>query len=148
MRNPDAIRPWQHVLEPLSGYLLAAQALFENRTDINGEPFNFGPDADQNKTVEELIQRLTHYWNGSAEQLYKVTSDITFHEAGLLKLNCDKALYYLKWKPILVFEETSSFTSKWYKAFYEGKEDMYVFSKEQLSAYIRLAKKRNAIWKC
>jgi CDP-glucose 4,6-dehydratase len=146
IRNPQATRPWQHVLEPLSGYLLAAKALFENKTSVHGEPFNFGPDADQNKTVEELIRRLSHNWNGSAEELYRVTGDIHFHEAGLLKLNCDKALYYLNWKPILVFEETASFTSKWYKTYYEGHEDMFLYSREQLISYIDLAKNRRAIW--
>ena len=146
IRNPKSTRPWQHVLEPLSGYLLAAQALKENKKGVNGEPFNFGPDADQNKTVEELINRLTLYWNGSSEQLYRVTGDIQFHEAGLLKLNCDKALYYLHWKPILVFEETASFTSRWYKAFYDGSIEMLSYSKDQLNAYIQLAKYRNAIW--
>jgi CDP-glucose 4,6-dehydratase len=147
IRNPNATRPWQHVLEPLSGYLLAAQALFESKNSIHGEPFNFGPDADQNKTVEELIKRLTYYWNESAEQLYRVTGDIQFHEAGLLKLNCDKALYYLHWKPILVFEETALFTSKWYKAYYEGTEDMFLFSKAQLESYVELANKRKAAWR-
>lgn len=146
IRNPKSTRPWQHVLEPLSGYLLAAQALVENKQGVKGEPFNFGPDADQNKTVEELIKRLTQYWNGSSEQLYRVTGDIQFHEAGLLKLNCDKALYYLHWKPVLVFEETASFTSRWYKAFYDGNIEMHSYSKDQLNAYIQLAKNRNAIW--
>lgn len=146
IRNPKSTRPWQHVLEPLSGYLLAAQALKENKQGVNGEPFNFGPDADQNKTVEELIARLTLYWNESSEQLYRVTGDVQFHEAGLLKLNCDKALYYLHWKPILVFEETASFTSRWYKAFYDGNNEMFTYSKDQLNAYIQLAKNRNAIW--
>ena len=146
IRNPQATRPWQHVFEPLSGYLLAAQALSEGKSGIHGEPFNFGPDADQNKTVEELIKRLTYYWDASLEQLYQVTGDIQFHEAGLLKLNCDKALFYLHWKPILVFEETALFTSKWYKAYYEGMEDMFLYSKAQLESYVELAKNRNALW--
>lgn len=146
IRNPQSTRPWQHVLEPLSGYLLAAQALFESKTGVHGEPFNFGPDADQNKTVEALIKRLTYYWNGSAEPFYRVTGDIQFHEAGLLKLNCDKALYYLHWKPILVFEETALFTSKWYKAYYDSNEDMFLYSKAQLESYVELAKNRNAVW--
>lgn len=146
IRNPQATRPWQHVFEPLSGYLLAAQALSEGKSGIHGEPFNFGPDADQNKTVEELIKRLTYYWDASLEQLYQVTGDIQFHEAGLLKLNCDKALFYLHWKPILVFEETALFTSKWYKAYYAGKEDIFLYSKAQLGSYVELAKNRNAVW--
>lgn len=86
---PKATRPWQHVLEPLSGYL--GQVLYEDDT-LDGEAFNFGPRAEQNHTVEELLIDLSKYWNfTNVQDAYKVTGNIPFHEAGLLKLNCDKA---------------------------------------------------------
>lgn len=88
IRAPKATRPWQHVLEPLSGYLNLGLELYEN---LHGEAFNFGPRAEQNHTVEELLIDLSKYWD------FKVTGNIPFHEAGLLKLNCDKALFYQIW---------------------------------------------------
>lgn len=146
IRSPYATRPWQHVLEPLSGYLLTAQALSEGKKGIHGEPFNFGPGSDQNKTVTELIDKLSFYWTDDGYKMYKVTNDRVFHEAGLLKLNCDKALFYLQWKPVLVFEETTSLTALWYKQFYNHSANLYEFTIEQIQSYIELAKKRNLVW--
>ena len=146
IRNPHSTRPWQHVLEPLSGYLLTAQALYEKRSGIQGEPFNFGPDADQNKTVAELIDKLSFYWSAEGINMYTITKDQIYHEAGLLKLNCDKALFYLQWKPVMVFEETTSFTALWYKEFYNKQTDIYNFTSDQLRLYLQLAKSRNLIW--
>ena len=93
IRSPEATRPWQHVLEPLSGYLnLGAVLYMSNKLD--GEAFNFGPRAEQNRTVLELLTELSKDWD--IAQAYHVTDNIPFHEAGLLKLICDKSLFYLK----------------------------------------------------
>ena len=97
IRSPNATRPWQHVLEPLSGYLTLGQLLYKE-DNLNGENFNFGPISNYNHTVEEIIKDLSKYSSfQDPSKAYKITDEIKFHEAGLLKLNCDKALYYLKW---------------------------------------------------
>ena len=125
IRSPNATRPWQHVLEPLSGYLNLGQALYEDDS-LDGEGFNFGPRAEQNHTVEELLIDLSTYWHfNSPSEAYKVTDNILFHEAGLLKLNCDKALFYLKWQANLEYKDTIRFTSVWYYDYYKTKENIF-----------------------
>jgi CDP-glucose 4,6-dehydratase len=96
IRSPEATRPWQHVLEPLSGYLNLGQVLYEDDS-LHGESFNFGPRAEQNHTVKQLLEDLSTYWHFSnVDDAFTVTDNIPFHEAGLLKLNCDKALFHFK----------------------------------------------------
>lgn len=145
IRSPRATRPWQHVLEPLSGYLLVGHQLFQN-PKISGEAFNFGPNADQDKTVVELIDALAQHWDGSTANKYKVFENSNFHEAGLLKLNCDKALAILKWKPVMSFEETTRFTAHWYKEEHLNGGDMYEYTANQLKEYTSLAMGRQMIW--
>ena len=91
IRSPKATRPWQHVLEPLSGYLTLGQYLYEGKSE-NGEPYNFGPRAEQTKTVFELVQDLAQLWGLDKNNAAKLTGNVPFKEATLLKLNCDKAL--------------------------------------------------------
>jgi CDP-glucose 4,6-dehydratase len=114
--------------------------------DINGEAFNFGPPADQNFTVIELLQELAKSWDANNTDIVQVEPS-DFHEAGLLKLNIDKALFYQNWKPTLNFLETSRFTSDWYKSFYqENNADMLRFTNNQILEYIELAKSKNIAW--
>ena len=96
IRSPDATRPWQHVLEPLSGYLQLGCVL-EKSSKLDGEAFNFGPKDSQNRTVLELIEELQSNWSMSNEPKIKVKKNNEFYEASLLKLNCDKALMHLNW---------------------------------------------------
>jgi CDP-glucose 4,6-dehydratase len=146
IRSPQSTRPWQHVLEPLSGYLLAGKCLYEN-SSLNGEAFNFGPNSDQNKTVLELIDALAQVWgNTQNDNLYKVIPPPTFHEAGLLKLNCDKALHLLSWKPVMNFKETTSLTTLWYKKFATNRVEMYSYTVNQIKQYASLANNRGLIW--
>jgi CDP-glucose 4,6-dehydratase len=145
IRSPQSTRPWQHVMEPLSGYLLAGQKLYEDPS-LNGEPFNFGPNADQNKTVLELIEALSKVWGEDINKLFKVIPPPSFHEAGLLKLNCDKALSLLHWKPVLNFDETISMTALWYKEFNEDKDMMYSFTVKQIQSYSTFAQQRGLEW--
>jgi CDP-glucose 4,6-dehydratase len=147
IRSPYATRPWQHVLEPLSGYLRTGQLLAQQeKHDINGQSFNFGPPADQNYTVLDLLQDLARNWSPDNTDIVNIEPS-NFHEAGLLKLNIDKALYYLNWKPNLNFIETSAFTSNWYKEFYQGKsENMLEFTNKQINDYITLGHSRNLSW--
>ena len=146
IRSPNATRPWQHVLEPLSGYLHLGAELTES-DDLNGEPFNFGPDTKQNPTVEELIIDLSKYWNfENKNSVYKKTNNTIFHEAKLLKLNCNKALSKLKWSANLDYKDTVKFTSEWYYDFY--KKDKKIFDKtfEQITEYENMAKEKALKW--
>jgi CDP-glucose 4,6-dehydratase len=148
VRNPDSTRPWQHVLEPLSGYLRAAQVLEENHVPVHGEPFNFGPNADQNHTVLELLGTIGKYWDFDfREEHFAIENKEGFHEAGLLKLNCDKALFYLQWKPVLDFTQTGFFTGSWYNEYYNKKDtNMFAFTVEQINKYVCLAKEKSVAW--
>lgn len=146
IRNPASTRPWQHVLEPLSGYLRAGQVLFNNPS-INGEPFNFGPPADQIFTVEDMLQELGKQWGtGNDETLININPNSNFHEAGLLKLNCDKALAQLKWKPVMNFKNTIKLTATWYKEFYEANKNMFQLTANQIDDYIAFAKEKSLAW--
>lgn len=146
IRSPQATRPWQHVLEPLSGYLTLGQAL-SRQPQLHGEAFNFGPRAGQNRTVVELLGDLSRQWGFThPDQAYRVTADIPFHEAGLLKLNCDKALAHLQWEPNLEYAETIRLVGDWYTAFYRKRADMHALTLEQIATYERLGAERNRVW--
>ncbi len=146
IRSPEATRPWQHVLEPLSGYLALGQALSEGH-ELHGESFNFGPKSEQNKSVRQLLEDLNAYWNGgSPSQSYNVVDNIPFHEAGLLKLNCDKAIFHLKWEPTLSYQETIEFVSLWYYDFYEKNKDMKALTIDQIEIYQKKAMDRGLQW--
>ncbi|PLA75550.1 CDP-glucose 4,6-dehydratase [Hydrogenovibrio sp. SC-1] len=146
IRSPSATRPWQHVLEPLSGYLNLGQALFL-ADDLNGEAFNFGPRAEQNHTVKQLLEDLSQYWDiKNPDAAFKITDNIPFHEAGLLKLNCDKALFSLKWQATLDYSDTIRFTSEWYYDFYKNENDIYLKTIAQINEYQSIAKRKGLIW--
>lgn len=146
IRSPAATRPWQHVLEPLSGYLSLGLKLSEC-PEFHGEAFNFGPKAEQNRTVIGLLEDLSKHWGfKSSRGVYKLTGDTSFHEAGLLKLNCDKALFHLCWEPTLDYAETVNFIASWYTAYYKKEADMLNLTHDQLSKYVAIAKQRNRVW--
>jgi len=146
IRSPQATRPWQHVLEPLSGYLnLGAELFIDNSLD--GEAFNFGPRAEQNHTVKQLLEDLSKFWNFSnVNDAFTITGNIPFHEAGLLKLNCDKALFYLRWQANLEYKDTIRFTSEWYYDFYNSEKNILDTTIEQISEYENMAKEKNLSW--
>lgn len=140
IRNPNAIRPWQFVLEPLSGYLLLGQQLLEGNKDF-ADAWNFGPDDKDCKNVEYIVTKSKSIWDKIS---YEITNpDPEFHEATFLKLDCSKAKSLLKWTPILNIEEALNLTINWYKKYYEeGK----IVSLDNLFYYTELAKKQNVIW--
>jgi len=145
IRSPASTRPWQHVLEPLSGYLQLAQEL-GNSPELHGEAFNFGPPSSQDHTVSELIDEMAIHWKNIR---WKDVSDRNqeFHEAGLLKLNCDKAVRLLEWKPAMSFQETVKMTVSWYKEFYQGNPDsMLNYCKQQIAEYDDVALKKGINW--
>jgi CDP-glucose 4,6-dehydratase len=147
IRSPNSTRPWQHVLEPLSGYLTLGAKLYEDN-NLNGESFNFGPFPNYNHTVIEIIEDLSKYWNKNKKfELYKIKQANKFHEAGLLKLNCDKALILLKWIPTLSYEKLIEFTANWYINFYLNNIDMYDFTLSQIDEYEKLAFNKEIQWR-
>lgn len=145
LRNPKATRPWQHVLEPLSGYLWLGANLLQGNGLIIGQSFNFGHLSDVNRTVEELISEFVKIW-GKGQWYVSKEGNKEKKESTFLKLNCDKALQYLNWHTILSFDETVKMTGDWYKAFYSGEKDMYNFTVDQIEEYTNLAQKRGLIW--
>tara|TARA_B110000046_G_scaffold65656_1_gene73245 strand:- start:1263 stop:2357 length:1095 start_codon:yes stop_codon:yes gene_type:complete len=145
IRSPASTRPWQHVLEPISGYLNLATHLDSNN-NINGESFNFGPRSDYSHNVKKLINDLRKTWNIEKHQAYAITDDIKFHEASLLKLNCDKALFYLKWLPTLNYEQLINFTGNWYYEFYKKRHNMLQVTVDQIRDYVNIAKSNNIPW--
>ena len=135
IRNPNATRPWQHVLEPLSGYLTLAKNLYNN--NFKGEAYNFGPNPNQNYSVAELIHEMSYHWE-NVKWTNTRDKKNKFHEASLLKLNCDKALTDLNWTPTLNFKETVKMTVEWYKKFYQNpNESMYDFSVSQIDYFTK-----------
>ena len=117
IRNPYATRPWQHVLEPLSGYMLLAQRLFEDPTQFSGS-WNFGPTIESIKTVKELTEKTIEILGKGSVCI--VETDKHKHEAGLLHLNCDKANHLLGWNPVWNFEQTVNTTVEWYKKYLDN----------------------------
>ena len=112
VRNKIATRPWQHVLEPLSGYLWLAASL-SNKFPERSSAFNFGPSLSSNRTVAELVIELLKHTGG---EWIDATDPNALHEASMLNLSIDKAFHLLSWKPVWSFEETISKTAKWYLA--------------------------------
>lgn len=145
IRSPSSTRPWQHVLEPLSGYISLAAKL-EASIDNRGEAYNFGPSSDQNYPVSDLINEMSKHW--SRVKWKDISNNKAhFHEAGLLKLNCDKAMFDLGWCATLQFEETVKMTIDWYKEFYQNQENsIQEFTINQISEYTTLANSRGISW--
>lgn len=147
IRRPKATRPWQHVLEPLSGYLTAAQLLRED-AGLSGESFNFGPAADQTFTVQEVLEAMAQNWSFKKKyERIDLQEEKGFHEAGLLKLNCDKALHKLRWRPVLDFYRATAFSAAWYSNFYNrGPEGLYDLTLSQIHEYGAQASKSGIAW--
>jgi CDP-glucose 4,6-dehydratase len=140
IRNPYATRPWQHVLEPLSGYLHIGQKLLEEKKEF-ADAWNFGPSNEGNITVEQVVKNVKKYWEKIE---YEINSDLDQpHEAKLLKLDCSKAHIILKWKDVWDSNTTFEKTVKWYKAFYEKNE---LLTNDDLKSYISSAKQRDIEW--
>jgi CDP-glucose 4,6-dehydratase len=132
VRNPHAVRPWQHVLEPLSGYVALAAELYRNSA-LRGS-WNFGPTRDSHRTVGELVDALIELW-GSGSKLVAPQPDRPVKETSLLYLNCDKATRELGWSPSLTFRESLSETVDWYRLSSRG-ADVWELTKSQIDAYV------------
>lgn len=145
IRSPNSTRPWQHVLEPLSGYLLLGQVL-KKSSRYDGEPFNFGPKNNQDRTVRQLINSLANNWSNKNKPQIKILNNRKFFESSLLKLNCDKSLAYLNWEPVLFYEETARFVTDWYNYYFASSKEIFSFTQSQVNDYCLLAKERGKIW--
>lgn len=139
IRFPHATRPWQHVLEPLSGYLLLGWRLLEGKAEY-AEPWNFGPDPESNVPVISLVNEAVKLW---PSVVYVFGSEPQPHEAGRLMLDSAKARNFLGWNNVWGFQDTLSYTISWYRTFYEYQSVMTEFD---LQDYVRAALTRKLIW--
>lgn len=166
VRNKVATRPWQHVLEPLSGYLLLAARIYEQALDSTNRPpvsgllspqsgpstldplcsaFNFGPALESNRTVDDLVTELLKHWPGTWEDQSDPNAP---HEAGKLNLATDKAAHLLNWFPVWNFEQTVKQTISWYRAArtVDVKTRAAEKTSQQISQYVADARSRGLSW--
>jgi CDP-glucose 4,6-dehydratase len=140
IRNPLATRPWQHVLEPLSGYLTLGSKLLQKEISV-ADGWNFGPDIHSNIQVGDIVKLSNEYWNAIQIEISKNTNE--HHEANLLMLDCTKANKTLKWKAVWGIDKTIDKTISWYKSYYENNK---LLSLEDLTEYISDAQSANILW--
>ncbi len=134
IRNPQSIRPWQHVLEPLSGYLMLGKGLYEGKTCLSGA-YNFGPNNESFVTVEKL---LNHAIKILGKGVYEINPDKSNkHESSLLKLDINKADILLNWRPKLCLKENLELTFNWYKSYYKKSGDIVKITNQQINNYFK-----------
>jgi CDP-glucose 4,6-dehydratase len=131
LRYPQAVRPWQHVLDPLAGYLMLAQAMVTNPA---GAPvaLNFAPAPDSFRSVSELVEAFTARWGGRPG--WRLDAEDRLHEAELLTLDAARAHATLGWQPLLAFDEAVAWTADWYRAYWNG-EDVALVTRRQIDAF-------------
>jgi CDP-glucose 4,6-dehydratase len=144
IRNPNATRPWQHVLDPLSGYLFLAQQLLSDPDRFSGA-WNFGPADIEHINVEELAKRFIVAWGEGSIKTVKSNQSAP-HEANLLRLSIDKVAYELGWFPVLNGSTAIDWTVNWYKDRRRVGKDMREISLDQVHEYTGIALKKNAKW--
>ena len=140
IRSPYATRPWQHVLEPLSGYLQIGQKLLENEL-IFSDGFNFGSTDEGTIPVKEVVKKIKGYWHKLEYEIQQDENQL--HEATLLKLDCSKAHQLLNWHNVWDSETTFKRTVEWYKNFYEN---ININTEEDLKKYVNDAKEKEVSW--
>jgi len=140
IRSPQATRPWQHVLEPLSGYLLLGQKMLEGKKEF-AEGWNFGPSDQIPVTVREAVVKLKESWSQIGYSEQQETGKL--HEANLLKLDCSKAHSKLKWQNVWDVKKTFAKTADWYRHYYEQDQ---VRSRDDLQEYLFDAGEKQAAW--
>jgi CDP-glucose 4,6-dehydratase len=133
IRNPNAVRPWQHVLEPVIGYLSLGNYLHENPIGC-AQAYNFGPQAQDALSVEQMLKLSINAW-GSGEYIVENEANQP-HEAGLLKLDISKVATQLNWYPKMNAQQTVKFTLDWYSAFASNKNQINNFTEQQILSFI------------
>ena len=142
IRNPNSIRPWQHVLEPLSGYLwLAVKLLQEGQT--YAQAWNFGPLEQQGVTTQYLAEKLVHYWGSGSWESTQPTNAKA--ETGYLRLSWEKAASAFQWRPVYTLDEALAEITVWFQA-YQGGADIYEVSREHIATYTQRAADLKLAW--
>jgi CDP-glucose 4,6-dehydratase len=146
IRHPDAVRPWQYIMEPLSGYLWLGAEMYAQGSKFNGA-WNFGPEGEDMLTVREIVELTISLWGKGT---YRVDNADHPHEAALLRLDCSKAHQRLRWRPVYNIYAAMEQTIGWYKRFYEDTASSagarYDFSVEQIKEYVNAAQKKGVFW--
>lgn len=145
VRNPNAVRPWQHVLEPISGMLLLGQKMFE-KPQLYNEAWNFGPNISASLNVKELVKKIIKEWKNAVKwhDLSK-KSENAFHEANYLRLDSTKASTLLGWQAVYSIDDAIKETTSWYWNYLQ-KNDMKEFTKSQIERYVKKANSKKVIW--
>lgn len=131
VRNPFSVRPWQHVLEPLSGYLALCESLYTDRNDKYQSAFNFAPLQGNNQTVQQLVQLALSVWPG---QWKDISDPAAPHESGLLQVSIEKTISVLGWRPKWEFRESIEHTINWYRMQMNG-SDAAELTRKQIREY-------------
>ena len=140
LRNPGAIRPWQHVLEPLSGYLQLGAVLFQEKREFTGS-WNFGPDPGDVLTVRQVAEAMHGEWEQM--RFEEKAEAAPLHEAPRLVLDCAKARRELTWRPVWSSAEAIARTARWYRSFYESG---CLDTADDLDTYLRTAQEKGLSW--
>ncbi|MDB4926311.1 CDP-glucose 4,6-dehydratase [Mucilaginibacter sp.] len=133
VRNPDSIRPWQHVLEPLKGYLILGMNLSKDPVKY-AQAYNFGPYAEDALSVKKMVELSIKFWETGEYEIVQLSNQP--HEAGLLKLDISKANNELKWKPQFNAENAVKYTMNWYKNFYLNKNEIDKYTDSQVNEFL------------
>jgi len=141
MRNPAAVRPWQHVLEPLAGYLLLASRLLTD-PDHHSSAWNFGPRAEDHVPVAQLVQLILNQWGEGKTEVMSSTNQP--HEAGTLRLDCTKAQTQLGWYPVLPLKESVRMTVEWYKEYQKEPSRLWDTTLRQIEQYLQKAQRSDS----
>ena len=144
IRNPHAVRPWQHVLEPLYGYLLLGGRLLSGDQSL-ASAWNFGPSDEDARPVEWIVQSLVEHWSRTAGQasIYQIDASPQPHEAAYLKLDCSRARTLLGWQPMLRLPDALAWIVEWFQQWQAG-ADMQQFTLQQIDAYQKLVALRGS----
>jgi CDP-glucose 4,6-dehydratase len=135
IRNPRSIRPWQHVLEPLSGYLMLTAKILSGAPEFSGG-WNFGPDYDATVDVEAIARGIRRAWGNGGPELRLGLAPSGPHEAGILRLDNTKARIQLGWRPRLSLQEAIDLTVDWYHSHAKNTPDMRALSEAQIEGYV------------
>lgn len=135
IRNPMAVRPWQHVLEPLRGYLALAMHLYQNASQYSG-PWNFGPYQENEVTVSEILNLFNTHMKTQLDII--CDSEAKYHETNYLKLDSYKANKLLNYVPVLSIDETMRMTVEWYQQYLNRESDIFEFTMNQIESYEKL----------
>lgn len=146
VRNPDAVRPWQHVLEPLAGYLWLVTLMFIYKERYSAA-WNFGPGSSGSIRVRDIVEQVIKLWGSGAWDDLSGENKNTLHEANFLKLDCTRANNILGWYPVYNVSDALEATVNWYFRYYRNKgDDIYTFTLNQIKDYVEKARQGKSVW--